>query len=60
MTTDGPTLRRERREAEVTVTALARALGVHRVTVHGWEGQVHVNEDTAARYREAVQRLRGA
>lgn len=55
--TNGPELRRLRRDSDVTVTALARVLGIARQTVHTIEGRHRVDPDLAARYVAAVREL---
>ena len=60
MPTKGPTLRRERRQAEVTATAVAAALGVSRQTLWAIERAVEVTPERVAAYRSAVETLRDA
>jgi DNA-binding XRE family transcriptional regulator len=55
--TNGPALRRHRRDSGVTVVALARVLGLSRQTVHTIEGRHQVDAELAARYVAAVREL---
>ncbi len=55
--TNGPELRRYRRDHDVTVTALARVLGLSRQTIHAAEGRHQVDAELAARYVAAVREL---
>lgn len=50
----GMDLRLERTAARVNVKALARRMGVHRATLHRYEGQAVVDPATAAAYRRAL------
>jgi transcriptional regulator with XRE-family HTH domain len=50
----GPTLRKERLAASVTVTALADRMGVTRQTVHKLEGMARVPQARAEQYRKAL------
>lgn len=60
MPTTGPELRKERRDADVTVAALARAMGTTRQTIHGWERAVAVPIAFVEQHRAAVAALRDA
>jgi len=60
MPTRGPTLRRERRLADVTATAVAAALGVSRQTLWAIERSVDVTPERVAAYRAAVKTLSDA
>lgn len=60
MPTRGPTLRRERRLAEVSATAVAQALGVSRQTLWAIERAVEVTPERVAAYRAAVKTLSDA
>lgn len=53
----GPDLAALRRELGITQDALARRLGVHRVTVAGWEARATVDAVIAGRYRIAATAL---
>jgi transcriptional regulator with XRE-family HTH domain len=53
----GPDLAALRRELGITQDALASRLGVHRVTVAGWEARATVDAVTAGRYRIAASEL---
>jgi DNA-binding XRE family transcriptional regulator len=50
----GPTLRKERLAASVTVTGLAQKMGVTRQTVHKIEGMARVPQARADQYRKAI------
>jgi transcriptional regulator with XRE-family HTH domain len=52
----GPTLRKERTAAGVTVVALAERMGVTRQTVHKIEGMARVPQARAEQYRKAITR----
>lgn len=55
--TTGSNLQRERLDhlpLRVTVTAIARHMGVSRQTVHTLEGREFVDEATTAQYRAAL------
>ena len=60
MPTSGPTLRRERRSAEVTTVALAAQMGISRATLYTLERSAMVDPERAALYRESVKTLRDA
>lgn len=55
--TNGPELRAFRRFSGVTVTAVARVLGVSRQTVHAIENRFEVDDLLADRYVAAVKAL---
>lgn len=55
--TNGPELREYRRNSGVSVTLLARVLGIARQTVHTIEGRHQVDPELAARYLAAVREL---
>ncbi len=57
VTTPGPTLAEERLRAGVTVTTLARAIGVSRPTVYEWERNPSLGELQTRRYLDALHRL---
>lgn len=60
MPTRGPTLRRERRAAEVTATALANHLGMSRMTLWTIEKAAEVDPERAAAYLAGVKALSDA
>ena len=60
MPTAGPTLRRERRLAEVTTVALAAAMGISRATLYTLERSAVVEPERAKQYRNAVKAVRDA
>ena len=60
MPTRGPSLRRERRNAEVTTVALAKQLGISRQTLWSLENAAEVTPERASEYREAVKTLSDA
>lgn len=53
----GPDLRRERRLADVTVTAVARHMGLSRQTVTILESAAEPDPDRVRQHREAVAAL---
>lgn len=53
----GPDLAARRRELGITQDALASRLGVHRVTVAGWEARATVDAVIAGRYLIAANAL---
>lgn len=53
----GPDLATLRRELGVAQVDLARALGVHRVTLHGWENAAQVKPVRAAKYQRALREI---
>lgn len=53
----GPDLAAFRAELGITQGALAARLGVHRVTVAGWEARATVDAVTSGRYRNAATAL---
>ena len=53
----GLELRAEREDAELTQTAIAEAMGVHRSTVAMAEARAKVRPSFARRYREAIAKL---
>lgn len=70
MPTTGAALRAERKRintalarrglTDITVAAIARAMGVSRQTVHGIEAAGHPAENRVAEYREALYAIRDA
>jgi DNA-binding XRE family transcriptional regulator len=56
-TTDGRTLATERRNAGVTISTLARAVGVSRPTIYDWEANAELGEIHARRYLAALHTL---
>lgn len=56
-TTTGDQLRAERAAAYLTVKQIADAMGVHRNTVAAYERPRPIDDDKAAKYREAIARL---
>lgn len=60
MPTSGPTLRRERRLADITTVALAAQMKLSRATLWTLERSAAVEPDRALAYREAVKTLRDA
>lgn len=55
--TPGPALAGRRREMGVTQRDLAERIGIHRVTLVGWEGEAKVDPIRAARYERALREL---
>lgn len=55
--TPGPDLADLRRQCGVTQVALATRMGVHRVTLNGWEKAAAVDPLRAARYRRALREI---
>jgi DNA-binding transcriptional regulator YiaG len=55
--TPGPDLAARRKEMGVAQAALATRLGIHRVTLSGWEGEAKVDPIRAARYERALREL---
>lgn len=55
--TPGPDLADLRRRMGVTQVALASRMGVHRITLNGWEKAATVDPLRAARYRRALQEI---
>lgn len=53
----GPTLADARRRVGVAQADLARRLGVHRVSLSGWERAAAVDPIRAARYQRALREL---
>jgi len=53
----GPDLAALRREMGVTQLALATRMGVHRITLNGWERAHTVDPLRAARYRRALREI---
>jgi transcriptional regulator with XRE-family HTH domain len=51
----GPTLRKERKAANVTVTALAERMGITRQTVHAIENMARVPQARAEQYRKGLE-----
>lgn len=60
MPTAGPTLRRERRLADITTVALAARMGLSRQALWALERSAVVSPERVAAYREAVKTLRDA
>jgi DNA-binding XRE family transcriptional regulator len=56
-TTDGTTLAAQRKAAGVTISKLAKAVGVSRPTVYAWEADTALGEIPARRYLDALHRL---
>lgn len=54
MPTTGPQLRKERRRAEVAVTAIAARMGFSRQTVHALERDAEPNPERVTAYRAAL------
>ncbi len=53
----GPELKAKRRRSGVPQIDLARRMGVHRVTLSGWEKAAEVDPLRAARYQRALQQI---
>ena len=51
----GQVLRKERRDAEVTVSELARRMGITRQSVHRIEGRDNLDPSRVAQYRAALR-----
>ena len=60
MPTSGPTLRRERRAAEITTVALAAQMRITRQTLWTLEKSAAPSPEYVAAHREAVKTLRDA
>ena len=60
MPTRGPTLRRERRLADVSATAVAAQMKISRQTLWAIERAVEVTPERVAAYRAAVKTLSDA
>lgn len=60
MPTSGPTLRRERRRAEVSATAVALQMGISRQTLYVIERSAAPGTDYVTAYRAAVKTLSDA
>lgn len=58
MPTFGKTLRRERRLAEVTATALAARMGISRMTLYVIERSAEVEPARVKQFRDALADLR--
>lgn len=56
--TTGAELRQSRKALGITQQALADAIGVHRLTVVGWEQRAEVPRRIADRYIAGLNRLR--
>lgn len=56
-TTDGTTLAEQRKAAGVTISQLAKAVGVSRPTIYAWESDQALGEIPARRYLDALHRL---
>ena len=57
ITTDGTTLAEQRKAAGVTISQLARAVGVSRPTLYAWEANGQLGEIPTRRYLGALHRL---
>lgn len=55
--TPGPQLAELRRSVGVGQEELARRLGVHRVSLSGWENAASVDVIRSARYRKALREI---
>lgn len=55
--TPGPELAGLRRQCGVTQVALAARMGVHRITLNGWERAASVDPLRAARYHKALREM---
>lgn len=55
--TPGPELADLRRQCGVTQVALAARMGVHRITLNGWERAAAVDPLRAARYQRALREI---
>lgn len=55
--TPGPELAGLRRQCGVTQVALAARMGVHRITLNGWERAAAVDPLRAARYNRALREM---
>lgn len=53
----GPSLAKQRRQVGVAQTDLARRLGMHRVSLSGWERAAFIDPIRAARYERALREL---
>jgi DNA-binding transcriptional regulator YiaG len=53
----GPSLAEQRRTVGVPQVELARRMGVHRVTLNGWEKAASIDPIRAARYMRALREL---
>jgi transcriptional regulator with XRE-family HTH domain len=53
----GPVLAERRRQVGIPQVALARRLGVHRVTLNGWENAHALDGVRAAKYERALHEL---
>lgn len=53
----GPDLARQRKRVGIAQVDLARRLGVHRVTLNGWENAAELDGVRAARYVRALSEL---
>ncbi|MFA9271807.1 MAG: helix-turn-helix domain-containing protein [Baekduiaceae bacterium] len=53
-TVTGPELRRERREAEVPVTVIARRMQLSRQTIHTLERDAEPSPERVTAYRQAL------
>lgn len=60
MPTSGPTLRRERRAADVTTVDLCAHMRISRATLYTLERAAVVDPDRAVQFRESVKALRDA
>jgi DNA-binding XRE family transcriptional regulator len=56
-TTDGAALAEQRKAAGVTISQLAKAVGVSRPTIYAWEADAALGEIPARRYLDALHRL---
>lgn len=57
VTTDGATLAKQRIAAGVTISELARAIGISRPTLYSWEANSALGEIPTRRYLDALHRL---
>ena len=56
-TTDGATLAEQRNAAGVTISQLAKAIGISRPTLYAWEANGQLGEIPTRRYLDALHRL---
>jgi DNA-binding transcriptional regulator YiaG len=57
VTTDGTTLAEQRKVAGVTISQLAKAIGISRPTVYEWEANRELPEVPTRRYLKALHEL---
>lgn len=55
--TPGPELAQLRKQLGVEQKALADRLGMHRISIRGWERSAEVDPIRAAKYRKALHEL---